>query len=109
MAQITQPAVGQTFWTLVNGGICQRIYLGPGTNGGHILTFPGKSQNTTPYFTDFLYAFENKSDILALHLDSARREAERAAALVPLVELEYRNALKVERETEHLVDVDQAS
>lgn len=109
MAQITQPAVGQTFWTLVNGAICRRIYLGPGINGGHILTFPGGSENTSAYFTDYLYAFENKSDILALHLDSARREAERAAALVPLVELEYRNALKSEREAEHLVDVDQAS
>lgn len=109
MSKIENPTLGQLFWTVTNGQICQRIYGGPSPlYNGHVLKIPGAAEGQNSYYVDHLFAFEKKSDILAIHLEAVRKAAEQAAAKVPLVELEYRNALKIEREAEHLVDVDQA-
>lgn len=101
MSEIKSPAIGQLFWTKVNGQICQRIYVGPSPHyTGHVLKIPGAAEGQNTYYVDHLFAFEKKSDILAIHLDSARKAAEEAAAAVPKIELEYRNALNAEREAQ---------
>lgn len=95
MPRIKQPEPGQAFWTVVNGQICQRIYVrADEAYNGHILKFP-KADGS--YFESHLYAYEHKSDLLAIELESARQQADEAVARVPHAELAYRNALREER------------
>lgn len=96
MPRIKQPEPGQVFWTLVNGQICQRVYVrADEAYNGHVLKFPSAEGS---YFESHLYAYEHKSDILAIQLETARQQAEEAVARVPHAELAYRNALREERD-----------
>ncbi len=107
MSKIENPSLGQLFWTVTNGQICQRIYGGPSPlYNGHVIKIPGVAEGRNSYYVDHVFAFEKKSDILAIHLEAARKAAEQAAAKVPWVELEYRNALKAEREAAYTEQAD---
>lgn len=107
MSKIENPSLGQLFWTVTNGQICQRIYGGPSPlYNGHVIKIPGAAEGQNSYYVDHVFAFEKKSDILAIHLEAARQAAEKSAAEVPLIELEYRNALKTEREDEYAKQAD---
>lgn len=106
MARIMNPQIGQMFWTVTNGNICQRIYAGRSPlYNGHILEVPGMKRGANSYYETYVFAYEFKSDILALHLESARNAAEEAAAKVPWLELEWRNALKAERDAQYAAEV----
>ncbi|SIQ98497.1 hypothetical protein [Aquipseudomonas alcaligenes] len=104
MARINQPEIGQAFWTLVNGEICQRVYGGPVGDDGHLLRFVGSEPASGGYYESHLFAYEHKSDLLHIQLEAARRQAAEAAARVPLLELTWRNALKAEREAQYDVE-----
>lgn len=104
MARINQPEIGQVFWTVVNGEICQRVYGGPVGEDGHLLGFVGSAPTSGGYYESHLLAYEHRSDLLHIHLESARRQAAEAAARVPMLELAWRNALKAEREAQYDVE-----
>lgn len=105
MPRITNLQIGQMFWTDTNGQVCQRIYAGHSPlYNGHILEIPGMKRGANSYYETYLFAYEHKSDILALHLESARKAAEEAAAKVPWLELEWRNALKAERDAQYAAE-----
>lgn len=107
MARIKQPEPGQVFWTVVNGQICQRIYVRRSeADAGHILKFPDYEGS---YFESYLFAYEHKSDLLAQHLEAARKQAEEAVARVPHAELAYRNALRDEREATYAASLVQTA
>ena len=107
MPRIKQPEPGQVFWTAVNGQVCQRIYVRVSNDEtGHILKFPDIEGS---YFVPYLHAYEHKSDLLALQLDAARKQAEQAVARVPHAELAYRNALRDERDAAYAAAAGQAA
>ena len=75
-------------------------------DNGHVLKFPDFDGS---YFETYLYAYEHKSDLLAQQLESARKQAEEAVALVPHAELAYRNALRDERDAAHAASAEQTA
>ncbi|WP_239386112.1 hypothetical protein [Stutzerimonas stutzeri] len=84
-------------WTVANGQICQRIYAGPSKlYNGHVLEVPGYSGQAT-YYVDHLFAYEQESDILLLHLQSAREAVLQAQQRLASLELRYQETLMRER------------
>lgn len=107
MPRINQPEPGQVIWTIVNGQICQRVYVrADETYNGHVLGFTNAEGS---YFEPHLYAYERESDILGIQLESARQQAEEAVARVPRAELAYRNALRDERDAAYAAAAAQAA
>jgi hypothetical protein len=83
MAQIKNPKKGQLIWTVVNGEVCERIYAGLSPdNFGHLLQVPSQAiqGKRSPYYEAHLMAYEKKSEILAIHLESAERALKAAKA-----------------------------
>jgi len=97
MARIEKPQSGQMIWTVTNGEVCQRIYVGPSKlYNGHVLEVPGYPGQAT-YYVDHLFAYEQESDILLLHLQSAREAVLQAQQRLASLELRYQETLMKER------------
>lgn len=98
MARITKPEKGQIFWTVQHGEICQRMYDGfSEENNSHVILFVEGGEGFGGYLDPYPMAYEYESDLLELQLEDARKQAEEAVARVPRLELQWRNALKAER------------
>lgn len=97
MARIEKPKSGQMIWTVTNGEVCQRIYVGPSQlYNGHVLKVPGYPGQAT-YYVDHLFAYEQESDVLLLHLQSAREAVSQAKQRLASLEIRYREALMKEQ------------
>ena len=99
MARITVLEKGQIFWTVQHGEICQRMYDGfSEENNSHVIRFVEDGKAIGGYLEIYPMAYEFESDLLEMQLEDARKKAEEAVAQVPRLELQWRNALKAERD-----------
>ncbi|MFK4136559.1 hypothetical protein ACI2KR_30465 [Pseudomonas luteola] len=97
MARIHQLLPGQLFWTMViNGEVCQRVYKKKSEDHpGHILMPPSQDSNSG-YYVENLFAYEHKSDILAIHVESAKKQLATAQENLDKAIKAYEKALQDE-------------
>lgn len=97
MGRILSPQLGQRVWTVTNGEPSARIYAGPSKClSGHLLRVPGLTGHDS-YYISHLLAYEHESDILELHLTSAREAVLQAEQRLASLKRRYQDALDKER------------